>query len=294
MLMNEVFISIILGILGLLLGSFAGASVWRLRARELAYYKSSGKEYDHAEYKKLKKLNSSKLLNDRSTCLNCDYKLRWYDLIPLFSWIKLGGKCRKCRHNIGYMEPLIEFGLALFFVVSFLLWPLSLESSMGIISIIVWLMAGVGLAIMTVYDTKWFMLPDGVNYSVIGLGLIASIVTVVGSDDKLYAVGSVFGSVLILGGLYYLLYVVSKHKWVGFGDVKLGIGLGLLLADWRLAFIALFMANLVGSLIVIPLMLLGKIGRKSRVPFGPMLIAGAVIAMLVGNLLFEWYISLLY
>jgi len=292
--MNEVLISIILGILGLLLGSFAGASVWRLRARELASDKDSHEEYDHEEYKKLKKLNNNTLRNDRSTCLSCDYKLRWYDLIPLLSWIGLGGKCRRCKQKIGYMEPVIEIGLALFFVVSYLLWPMSLDSFVGIVSIIIWLIAGVGLAIMTVYDIKWFLLPDSVSYSVIGLGLISSIIAVIGSEDKLYALSSVAGSVLILGGLYYFLYVVSKHKWVGFGDVKLGIGLGLLLANWHLAFIALFMANLVGCLFVIPLMLLGKLGRKSRVPFGPMLIAGAVIAMLVGNLLFDWYIGLLY
>jgi len=292
--MNEVLISVILGVLGLLLGSFAGASVWRLRARELAQEKNDNEEYDHDEYKKLKKLNKNTLLNDRSTCLNCDYKLRWYDLIPLVSWLWLRGKCRNCKHTIGYMEPAVELGLALFFVASYLLWPLSMDSFLGIVSIVVWLIAGVGFAIMTIYDTKWFMLPDVVSYSVIGLGIISSVVTVIAADDKLYAISSVAGSVLILGGLYYLLYTVSKHKWVGLGDVKLGIGLGLLLADWHLAFIALFMANLVGCLIVIPLMVAGKLGRKSHVPFGPMLIAGAIIAMLVGNLLFDWYIGLLY
>jgi len=77
--------------------------------------------------------------------------------------------------------------------------------------------------------------------------------------------------------------------WIGFGDIKLGLGLALLLADWRLAFIALFAANLIGCLIVLPAMAMKKLKRNSHVPFGPLLIAGFVIAGLAGNYLMSLY-----
>jgi prepilin signal peptidase PulO-like enzyme (type II secretory pathway) len=97
------------------------------------------------------------------------------------------------------------------------------------------------------------------------------------------------GAAAALSGLYYLLWLISKGQWIGFGDVKLGLALAFLLGDWRLALIALFSANLIGSLLVVPSMLAGKIDRKAHVPFGPLLISGAVIAMLFGNAIVDWY-----
>jgi prepilin signal peptidase PulO-like enzyme (type II secretory pathway) len=96
---------------------------------------------------------------------------------------------------------------------------------------------------------------------------------------------------MILSGVYLVLYWISKGKWIGFGDIKLGLGLALLLADFRLAFIALFAANLIGCLAVLPPMIAGKLKRDSHVPFGPLLIAGAIVAQLAGVYLFEWYIG---
>lgn len=90
-----------------------------------------------------------------------------------------------------------------------------------------------------------------------------------------------------------MLYVISQERWVGLGDVYLGIALGLLLADWQLALVALFLANLIGSLVVLPGLMLGRLGRKAQVPFGPLLIVGATIAMLVGEQMIDWYIGLL-
>jgi prepilin signal peptidase PulO-like enzyme (type II secretory pathway) len=100
---------------------------------------------------------------------------------------------------------------------------------------------------------------------------------------------SMAGSVVVLSGLYYLLWLISKGRWIGFGDVKLGLALALLLSDWRLALIALFGANLIGSLLVIPGMLTGRISRNAHVPFGPLLIAGTILAMLFGKQIIAWY-----
>lgn len=274
---------------GLCMGSFAGASVWRLRARQLLYDKSDGEDYDAAEYKKLKKLNKSTIFNDHSRCLNCSYYLKWYDLIPLVSWLSLKGKCRKCRKSIGLMEPTVELSTMLFFVCSYVFWPYQLSSPLSVISFVIWLMAGVCLAILFVYDLKWYLLPNSVNFTVIGLGVVYSLLMLLNSFDKLSTIYSILGSVFVLSGIYLILYLISKGKWIGFGDIKLGLGLGLLLADWKLALVALMAANLIGCIITVPLMVLGKLKRDSRVPFGPMLIAGFAFSGLYGVFIVNFY-----
>src|SRR6478609_4310093 len=95
--------AVILGVFGLLFGSFAGASVWRLRAWQLVADKKAGDEdVDEAELKQLKPLTKATFRTDRSRCLHCGHELAWYDLLPLASWLSTGGKCRYCRKPIGY------------------------------------------------------------------------------------------------------------------------------------------------------------------------------------------------
>lgn len=291
--MEEIFIIIILTVFGLMLGSFAGATVWRIRAHQLADDKAADEEYDKKEYAKLLPLTKSSVRTDRSRCLHCEHPLAWYDLLPLVSWVWLRGKCRYCRAKIGWFEPLMEIGLALFFVVSYLAWPVPLESVMDTFSFILWLIAGILLAILFAYDLKWFLLPDVIVFPLIATGVIMAGAKVATASNITAALIDIAISVMILSGLYYILHKVSKGQWIGFGDVKLGLALGLLLADWHLAFIALFAANLLGCLIVIPGMLAGKLTRTSRVPFGPLLIVGMVIAMLYGPTLVMAYFSAL-
>jgi leader peptidase (prepilin peptidase)/N-methyltransferase len=164
-----------------------------------------------------------------------------------------------------------------------------LIDALSIAGFVLWLVAGVGLAIMAAYDTKWFLLPDRVNFMVIGIGLVSATLTVLAAPNALEAALSVLGAVAVLSGLYFVLYIVSQGRWIGFGDIKLGLGLGLLLADWRLAVLALFLANLIGCLIVIPLMVMGKLKRNAHVPFGPLLIAGTIVAQLVGLAIVDFY-----
>jgi leader peptidase (prepilin peptidase)/N-methyltransferase len=275
------------------MGSFAGAMTWRLRAYQLLRDKKDGEKVDTNEYNNLKKLTKKSLINDRSQCLYCSYELQWYDLIPLISWLSLGGKCRKCHHPIGIFEPIIELGVALFFVVSYMFWPFSLNNGLEITRLIIWLITGVVLAISFAYDKKWFILPNIISYIIIGIGLLNFLIVIILSQDKMSAIVSIIGAIFILSGIYYILYKISKGRWIGFGDIKLGFGLALLLADWELAFVALFAANLIGCIIVIPAMVIGKLKRDSHVPFGPLLIVGTVIAFLVGNSLINWYLSLL-
>lgn len=284
---------LLLGVLGAGLGSFAGASVWRLRARQLVFDKQRGETVDKAEYERLKPLTGQKMTDDRSRCLSCGYALRWYDLIPVVSWLSLRGKCRQCHHRIGKFELFMEIGMAVFFVLSYLLWPYDLSQALELARFIVWLIAGVGLGILFAYDAKWFLLDSSINYAVIALGFVSATLAVIGAPQAGPALLSLAGAILILSGLYYTLYLVSRERWVGFGDVVLGLGLALLLADWRLAFMALFAANLIGCFYVLPGLVRGTRKRSSQVPFGPLLIIGAVVAQLVGGTIIDWYLNIL-
>lgn len=288
--MNEVIVYVALVLFGAALGSFAGATVWRIRARQLAADKAAGEPYDHKEYSRLKKIISSPL-QDRSQCLHCSYKLKWYDMIPIFSWLSLGGKCRNCRKPIGWFEFLMEIGVAAFFVLSYIFWPGGIATGLALAHFILWLAAGVVMAMLFAYDVKWFLLPDALNIALAVIGLAIVGVSAAETQDIGGTLLTALGSLAALSGLYAALYFVSKGRWVGFGDVKLGVGLALILVDWQLAIVAVFLANLIGCLIVIPLLASKKIARNSHIPFGPLLIAGAIFAWFIGWRILEWYMG---
>lgn len=294
MLMYEVLIYLALALFGAAFGSFAGATVWRLRARQLVEDKEAGEKVDKAEYKRLLPLTKHSLLKDRSICLDTGKELPWYDLLPIVSWLVLRGKSRFSGKPIGRFEFVIEVSMLLFFVISYAFWPFGFEAWQNVALFILWLVSGVMLAILFAYDLKWFLLPDKVVYPLIGVGILMAGLQVSTQSDIIGGALDVVLSVAILAGLYFVLHMASKGKWVGFGDVKLGIFLGLALASWPLALVCLFLANFIGCLYVIPLMLLGKMERASRVPFGPFLILGFVLAMLFGQNIIDWYISLTF
>jgi leader peptidase (prepilin peptidase)/N-methyltransferase len=287
--MDQLVLGIILAVLGLMMGSFAGATVWRLRARQLLEDKAAGEKVDKKEYEALVPLTKHTIANDRSQCLHCGHVLKWYDLVPLVSWMSTGGKCRYCHEKIGWFEPLIEIGTAILFVVSFTLWPHPLADTLAVFHFLLWLVASVMLVILFAYDLKWYILPNRIVFPLIAVSGLMALLAVLQMHDTAMAILNLCLAVGILSGLYFLLWVLSKGAWIGFGDVKLGLALALLLGQWQLAFIALFAANLIGCLIVLPGMFSGKISRRTRVPFGPLLILGAITAMLWGQAIVQWY-----
>lgn len=188
----------------------------------------------------------------------------------------------------------MEIGVGLTFVLSYVLWPLPLSGASNVAVFLLWLVAVVMLAILFAYDLKWFLLPDSIVVPLIGVGAVMSMLRVVTSESIGTALISVVIAGAVLSGLYFGLWYFSKGQWVGFGDVKLGLGLALLLADWRLALLALFAANLFGTIAVLPGMITGKLHRKAQVPFGPLLIAGTIVSMVVGERIIDFYLSLTF
>jgi leader peptidase (prepilin peptidase)/N-methyltransferase len=289
---TKIIMTVILGILGLVAGSFVGASVWRLRARQLRIDEKNGEKLTKSEKAEVKELKKVSIMEDRSVCLHCGHRLAWYDLVPLVSWLELGGKCRYCGKQIGKFEPAIELGTAIFFVVSYLCWPTGLIDSFATAHFIIWLIAGLGLITLSVYDFKWFLLPNPIVFSLIGLGLVNAALVWAESSYSVVTLMDILYGCGLLSGLYYLIYVGSHHQWVGFGDVKLGLALALLLADWQLSALALFLANAIGTVLFLPLMLSGKVKRQARIPFGPLLISGWFFAGLFGPQIISWYLKL--
>lgn len=281
---------VLIAVLGLMFGSFAGASVWRLRAYQLKEDKKLGEEYDKKEYDHLKKLTKHSVSSDRSRCLHCNHELQWHDLIPLLSWLRTGGKCAYCKKRIGWFEPIIELATAVLFVSVFyfatsMAYPLLVTLLLLVISL--------GMVILFFYDQKWLLLPNSIMWTVIGLSALWWVWLAMNTNDLTALIISTSISIATLSGLYLLLWTISRGMWVGFGDVKLGLALGLLLAaDWRLALLTLFLANLIGTLLVLPGLLSKKISRRSQVPFGPLLIAGFYLSFFFGATVVEWYTQL--
>lgn len=288
--MTSILYGVALAVVGAIFGSFAGAQVWRLRARQLVEDKEAGESYSKSEHKRLKHLAGRSQAKDRSECLNCGHVLSWQDMIPIFSWLSLRGRCRYCKQPIGRFEIVLELITALLFVASYLLWPFELSNLLQVGLFVVWLAAMVSIVILAAYDYKWQLLPDIINFTFIGLSLVFIIYRwwlYPGQVEIL----SVLGALGILSGIYAVLYAVSKGEWIGFGDIKLGVGLGLLLGDWALAFFALFLANLIGVIIVMPGLVSRSLDGKSRIAFGPLLIIGTLLSFWFGRYFIDWLLG---
>lgn len=263
--------SIFLTLVGLTFGSFVNAAVWRMHKRK-----------------------TRTLLNDRSECTHCHHKLAWNDLIPVISWVTLRGRCRYCGKRIED-TPMPEIGVAIFFLVSFLYWPGGFTTALSVTDFVFWLVFGVLLAILFIYDLRYMLLPDRVTFLLIGLAVIQLIVHIVLAPTMaLDLISNAILGVASVAGIYLLLYVVSSGRWVGFGDVKLSVFFGIVLADWKLGLLTILLANLIGCIVILPGLASRKLKRTSRVPFGPFLILGFILAMLFGRTLVDWYISSLH
>jgi len=284
----QLMISIILAFFGACLGSFAGATVWRLRAKQLAYDKKNGETVDAKEYKKLQPLLNGFSSHDRSRCLHCKHVLAWYDLLPLASWCSTGGNCRYCKQPIGWFEPLVELMTATLFVVSYLAWPYALTSGLAWVQFGVWLAILVGLVIVFWYDAKWFLVLWVTIWPLLALASVFVALAYVLSPSATLLV-STAAAITLLAGLYWLLWFVSRGKWVGLGDAQIGVVLGLVLMDWQKAFLTLVLANAIGTLIVLPGLITKKLSRNSAVPFGPLLITGALISFFWGATVITWF-----
>lgn len=273
---------LVLLIVGLAMGSFINALIWRLWRQE---QKNSG-----STKIKGKSVNLS-IVHGRSVCIHCGHELQSIDLMPLFSWLSLRGKCRYCKKPIDD-SPVIEVVAALLFAVSYLAWPSALGSTLSWLIFILWLAILVGLIALAAYDLKHMLLPNRIVFPLMGLAALQRLLVFINeSTPPQEALVAVIGGILVGGGAFYLIYQVSRGSWIGGGDVKLGFLIGLYLGP-QAALIALLVAFYSAAIIVLPLMLLKRVTRKSRIPFGPFLIGGFIVAVLYADVIRDFYLRL--
>jgi prepilin signal peptidase PulO-like enzyme (type II secretory pathway) len=147
----------------------------------------------------------------------------------------------------------------------------------------------VGLLALAIYDLRWYLLPNRIIFPLIGLALLQVCLQLIVFKGGLGSLLGPIWGVLIGGGIFWLLFQVSRGKWIGGGDVKLGALLGLILGGPAMSFLMIFGASVTGTIIALPLLALKRIKRTSRVPFGPFLIVSAVFVELFGAAIIAWY-----
>ena len=206
---------IFITLLGLALGSFVNALVWRL----------------HEQSKKKSRFNKADLsiLTGRSMCPQCGHQLHAVDLIPVLSWLSLFGKCRYCIKSISWQYPLVELVFTLLLLISYHLWPYDAGSRLFFLQFGVWTLLLMIMMALAVYDQKWMILPTKLVRLAMALSVLLTCLIIADEGDYSVLISSLIGSV-VLGALFWLIYQISDGKWIGGGDVRLGFAMGLLFA----------------------------------------------------------------
>ena len=256
--------------------------------------------------------SEEEIVKKRSHCVNCGQTLRWPDLIPLFSFFYLGGRCRYCHKKISWQYPLVELLTGLIFVLIFKIQFLNFSqffylgfsdfSFLRLINFFYFLYAACSLLVIFVFDLRYYFIPDKVLLPLILITFFwrgyLSLKTLKGSIllDWLLVFKNFapyFFSALGAFAFFLAIILITRGKGMGFGDAKLVFLLGLILG-WPKIFIALFLSFFIGSLVGLALILIKKKSWKSSVPFGPFLIGATVLTIFFGQTLIKVILPFYY
>lgn len=249
------FIFIVVFLYGLVIGSFLNVCIYRIPKKE-------------------------NIAVSRSHCMSCGGQLKWYDLVPLFSYLFLRGRCRYCKAKISIQYPLVESLNGLGYVLIFYVNGINITS-------ILFSLCFSALIVIGVIDFRTYEIPLAMNIYIGILGMVRLILTLCDVID-----GSIIELLLgfvSVGGFLELLRLFTKGRAMGGGDVKLMSAAGLLIGVKEIV-LALILGCILGSVIHIARMKIQK--AEHRLAFGPYLAAGIFISMLFGEPLIEWYLSL--
>jgi len=265
------------GVFGALIGSFLNVVVYRVPA-------------------------GRSIVSPPSACGNCGTEIRPYDNIPVLSWLVLRGRCRDCRSAISIRYPLVEAATAgAFALVAWWFWagpqasaatdPAGIASRVLVVVAFLYLMAiSIALALI---DLDTHRLPNALVLPSYGVGLVLlGTAALVGGDPFALARATVGGAALFL---FYLVLALVRPDGMGFGDVKLAGVLGIFLGflGWAPLLVGAFAAFLLGGLYGIALLATRRAGRRSGIPFGPWMLAGAWLGILAGPTIGSAYLALL-
>ncbi len=270
-----IFISIFIFIFGLIVGSFLNVVICRLKTKEEIFF-------------------------SRSHCPHCKKNLKWFDLIPILSFISTFGKCRYCGKKISLQYPLVEIATGLLFLLIF--WHLNfgfgLEQfgTIWILNLIYSLFILCSLIVIFVYDLKHYIIPDKIVFPAIATAFFYQLISNISATGGQYPISNSFYiifSAFLAAGFFFLIILISKGEWMGFGDVKLAFLMGLIVG-WPNILFALFLAFILGAAIGLILIGLKIKSIKSQIPFGPFLVAATVIMMFWGEIIKDIYFSLFF
>ena len=251
LLLLEIVPYIVIFIFGITIGSFLNVCIYRIPLHQ-------------------------SIVTVSSHCMTCGRKLKWYDMIPVFSWLLLGGKCRSCKSKISLQYPVIESLNGILYVV------ICLVNGMDLFSLIYCLMTS-ALLTLSLIDWRTYEIPSGINGFLFILGVAAAVL------DRGNLLSHLAGMVCVSGFLG-ILYLISRGRAIGGGDIKLMFACGLILG-WKQIILAFLLGCIIGS--VIHLIRIRVQGEGHVLAMGPYLSAGIFLAALWGNEWISWYISLL-
>jgi leader peptidase (prepilin peptidase)/N-methyltransferase len=229
----------------------------------------------------------------RSICTNCKRTLHPIDLIPLVSWLSTRGRCRYCHTSLSVAYPLVELGVGVAFALSYVSWPYDFSLATSKVLFIVWLLAVVLMSILFVYDFRWFKLPYKLIHPLIFLALVWAFLVINRDGLSLSIVLEHLGAVVVSAGIFQAIYTFSKGAWIGDGDIRLGVAIGLFAGNPFLAWFGLFMASLVGLVFSLPRIRKSSSKLQLKIPFGPALLVGLFVTVLYGQRIIDWYSSVL-
>ena len=211
-----------------------------------------------------------------SHCGNCNTKLRAIDLIPILSWIALKGKCRYCGCKISFRYPFVELLTGILFVFTYIAVGLHYK-------LIVYLFFTCFLIVNTFIDMDYFILPNKIQlFGVLGYVLLNIIFPFISLTDSL--LGALVG-----GAALFVLFLITKGRGMGFGDVKF-IGVIGLYLGWKLSLLTLFLSFILGGFFGIILLATKIKDKKDAIPFGPWIAMATFISMHWGWEIINWYL----
>lgn len=247
-------------LIGIAVGSFLNAWIWRM---------SVGKS----------------VAKGRSICPQCAHQLAWYDNIPIVSFLLLRGKCRYCHKSISWQYPLVELLTGFLFTWAFFVAEKT-EEFLLVSGVLIrdWVIISL-LIVIFVFDLRYQEIWDRTTLIPSALLFLCALIF-----DWRSAEDMLIGAIIV-AGFFLLQFMLSKGKWIGGGDVRLGVLMGVILG-WKLSLVALFLAYVGGALWSIGLMLAGKLKLASHTAFGTYLTIATFVTMYWGEDLLGWYLGM--
>lgn len=271
-----------LAILGLVTGSFLNVVILRLPIMMERQWKLECLEALHPDRVPENPMTYN-LITPASNCMECGYKIRFWENIPVLSYLLLKGKCSHCKTPISPRYPLIEIISAVLVVITGLTLGATAQTIFA--CLLVW-----ALLALTVIDLDTQLLPDSITLPLLWIGLLVNTQhTFVSLDDAV--IGAATGY-LSLWSVYQLFKLVTGKEGMGYGDFKLLAALGAWLG-WQMLPMIILLSSLVGTIVGVSLMALKRHDKGSPIPFGPYLATAGFIALIWGSDLLNSYLQIM-